>query len=210
MAGTDILTKTENYGKAITAFNLALQNAASTRESAMIGLGADFTSTTGKVLSPKDAAQAMAPGGSGLDGTKMTTGFGDATLPTLTKEATATISQNVNDLVERGVGTGSGLSRQQNVVGGEMADIAKQQAVQEAQAKVAEANAEQVGAYGEERQAAADLATAQGKTLFDPKKNKGKSLNIWGGKVHDAKGKTVREASKKEIAAARAKKKGGK
>lgn len=205
---TSIMTKAEQQGKAQTAFELALQQAASTREQAMIGLGVDIIGQTGNVLTPEQASDVMKPGGQTLAKTKMTTGYGEGAIPSVVKAGVAATGEALTGLTERGIGTTGGLAGQARVVGADAVQLAKQQAVQEAQAKMTEAEGAVTEADITLQGANADLATARGVNLG--KKNKPKDLNIWGGKVHDAKGKTIREATKKEIAAVKAKKKGGK
>lgn len=169
MAKTDILTATETYGKAVTAFNAALANAANAREAAMYNLGADITTPSGKVLTPDQAGKML--GGEGFAmGTKMTTGFGDTTLPTIQKEQTATTAEALQALGERGVGGDSGLAAQQRTISGEAGAIETQKAVQSAQADVATANAEQAAAAVEEQQAEAAYRTVAGQVAKSPKK----------------------------------------
>lgn len=212
MAKTDILTATETYGKAKTAFALALSDAATKREQAMYQLGADISSQTGKVLTPNEVSQRLAPDGQGLAGTTMTTGFGQGALPTVAQEGVATTSAAVTGLGERGVGSTSGLTQQARLVSGEQTALATQEAIQTAQAAVANAQADVTAAQGAERLAAAEYNTVAGRQMQNPSKKPatGKDLNIWNGKVHNASGKTIREATKKEIAAVKATAKKGK
>jgi hypothetical protein len=168
MAKTDILTATETYGKAQTAFKVALANAASQREASMYNLGADFTTQGGKVLTPKEVGAAL--GGAGLaEGTRLTTGFGDATLPTVQKEQTASVGEAMQAATERGLGAGSGIAQQQKIAIQDTGALETQRAIQEAQAKVAEANAAQGGAALEEQQAEAVYRTVAGQVAKKPK-----------------------------------------
>jgi len=168
MAKTDILTATETYGKAKTAFNISLSQAANAREAAMLGLGADLTSQSGNVITPKRAGELL--GGAGLgEGTTMTTGFGEGALPTIQKEQTASVGEAAQALTERGVGGESGLAKQSKLVIGDTGALATQAAVQEAQAKVAEANAGQAAAGMDVVESEAALETTRGKVAQTPK-----------------------------------------
>jgi hypothetical protein len=199
---TNIMTKAEQQGRAQTAFELALQQAASTREQSMIGLGVDVIGQTGNVLTPEQASDLMKPGGQTLKNTKMTTGYGEGAIPSVVKAGVAATGEALTSLTDRGIGTGGGLAGQTRTVNADAVQLAKQQAVQEAQAKIAESETAVTAADVELQSANADVATARGVNLG---KKKPKDLNIWGGKVHDAKGKTIRDATKKEVAAIRKK-----
>lgn len=162
MAETDILTATENYGKARTAFALALDEAARARTGAMIGLGADITTQTGTVLSPEDAGAAYKTADTSKNLT-MRTGFGEGALPTIAKEQVATVAAQKEALAQRGIEGEGGLLGQQKVVAAEAGTIATQEAVQEAQAKIAEAAAAESAAEAEVEGAKAVLDTTRGK-----------------------------------------------
>lgn len=168
MAKTDILTATETYGKAKTAFGIALAQAASQREASMYNLGADFTTQGGKTLTPNEVGTAL--GGPGLaPGTKMTTGFGEGALPSVQKEQTASVGETMQAATERGLGAGSGIAQQQKIAIQDTGALETQRAIQDAQAKVAEANAEQAGAALTEQQAEATYRTVAGQVAKKPK-----------------------------------------
>jgi hypothetical protein len=99
----------------------------------------------------------------------MTTGFGEGALPTIQKEQTASVGEAAQALTERGVGGSSGLAKQSKLVIGDTGDLATQAAVQEAQAKVAEANAGQAAAGMDVVESEAALETTRGKVAQTPK-----------------------------------------
>lgn len=161
MAKTDILTATENYGKAQTAFQIALANANSARELAMYNLGADFTTQGGKVLTPNEVGQAL--GGEGIPkSTTMSVGFGDRGISKIQAEQTGTTAEVVAKLQEQGISSSSGLTGQARLVSSDIGAGAKQAAVQAAQTEAAQASAEQAAAAMEEQQAQATYDTALG------------------------------------------------
>lgn len=165
---TDVLSATDNYGKAQTAFSLALAMAANQREQAMIGLGADFSSQTGKVYTPNEVGGML--GGAGLDaGTTIRTGFGEGALATIDKTAVGNVYQQQEALDERGVGGTSGISQQAKTLVGDQAALASQEAVQDFQGKVAEANLLQSTAKADLAGASAELDTASGDETAVPK-----------------------------------------
>lgn len=196
MAKTDILTATETYGKAQTAFKLALANAASQREASMYNLGADFTTQGGKVLTPNEVGTAL--GGPGLaPDTKLTTGFGDATLPTIQKEQTASVGEVMQAATERGLGAGSGIAQQQKIAIQDTGALETQRAIQEAQAKVAEANAEQAGAALTEQQAEATYRTVAGQVAKKPKPKPKPNVKVQAAAVRAAAKPTPKATPKK-------------
>jgi len=157
---TDILSATDNYGKAAIAFETAITQAKNQRNQAMVGLGADFTLQTGKVLTPEQAGKAL--GGGGLQaGTTQTTGYGEGALATIDKGAVGAAYAMQEDLTDRGVGTTSGVSGQSRLLVGDQAALASQAAVQEATAKVGDAAIAETTAKGVLDLAAADKATAE-------------------------------------------------
>jgi hypothetical protein len=165
---TDVLSATDNYGRANTAFALALQQASNQREAAMIGLGADFSSQAGKVYTPNQVGDML--GGAGLDaGTTIKTGFGEGALATIDKTAVGNVYQQQEALDERGVGGTSGISQQAKALVGDQQGLASQQAVQDFQGKVAEANLAQATAKADLAGAAAALDTASGDKTAVPK-----------------------------------------
>lgn len=160
MANTDILTATENYGKAQTAFQLALQEAARAREGAMISLGADITSTTGNVLNPVQAGKAL--GGIGPDKIQtITTGYGEGALPTVAKEQVGAVAATAEEAAARGIRE-SGTAAQAKLVAQEQGALATQEAIQKAQQTVAEAGATETQAKVNLEEAAAARRTAAG------------------------------------------------
>lgn len=168
MAKVDVLTKAENYGKAQTAFKMALANAANAREGALISLGADITTPGGKVLTPDIAGKML--GGEGLTpGTRLSTGFGEGALPSIAKEQVGTTAEAVQALQERGVGGTSGLAAQQRTISGEAGAIETQKAIQQAQTEIAAATAEQVEAATAEQEAEASYRTSIGQVAKTPK-----------------------------------------
>jgi hypothetical protein len=165
---TDVLSATDNYGKANTAFALALQQASNQREAAMIGLGADFSSQAGKVYTPNEVGGML--GGAGLDaGTTIKTGFGEGALATIDKTAVGNVYQQQEALDERGVGGTSGISQQAKALVGDQQGLASQQAVQDFQGQVAEANLAQATAKADLADAGAALDTATGDETAVPK-----------------------------------------
>jgi len=165
---TDVLSATDNYGRANTAFALALQQASNQREAAMIGLGADFSSQAGKVYTPNEVGGML--GGAGLDaGTTIKTGFGEGALATIDKTAVGNVYQQQEALDERGVGGTSGISQQAKALVGDQQGLASQEAVQGFQGKVAEANLAQSTAKADLASAGAALDTASGDETAVPK-----------------------------------------
>ena len=165
---TDVLSATDNYGKAQTAFSLALQQAANQREAAMIGLGADFSSQAGKAYTPNEVGGML--GGAGLDaGTTIRTGFGEGALATIDKTAVGNVYQQQEALDERGVGGTSGISQQAKALVGDQQGLASQAAVQDFQGAVAEANLAQASAKADLAGAGAALDTATGDETPVPK-----------------------------------------
>jgi hypothetical protein len=160
----DILSATQNYGKAQTAFEIALKQAANQREQAMIGLGADFTAQGGRVITPNEGGVAL--GGEGLpSGTTLSTGYGEGALPTIAKTQAGAVNEQQQALLEKGVGGTSGVAGQAKLVTQDQGALETQAAVQEFQGKVAEANLAQATAKADLTSAAADLATAQEEEL---------------------------------------------
>jgi hypothetical protein len=160
----DILSATQNYGKAQTAFSIAMAQAANQREQAMIGLGADFTTQGGKVITPNEGGVAL--GGEGLPtGTAIRTGYGEGALPTIVKTQAGAVYEGQQALGERGVGDGSGVAGQAKLITQDQGALETQVAIQDFQGKVAEANTAESAAKLDERTAAADLATAQEEKL---------------------------------------------
>jgi hypothetical protein len=160
----DILSATQNYGKAQTAFEIALKQAANQREQAMIGLGADFTSQGGNIITPDAGGKAL--GGEGFPaGTKMTTGYGEGALATIAKTQAGAVYEGQQALGEKGVGGTSGVAGQAKLVTQDQGALETQAAVQDFQGKVAEANLAQATAKADLTSAAADLATAQEEEL---------------------------------------------
>jgi hypothetical protein len=185
----DILSATQNYGKAQTAFEIALKQAANQREQAMIGLGADFTAQGGRVITPNEGGAAL--GGEGFAaGTTMSTGYGEGALPTIAKTQAGAVYETQQALGEKGVGGASGVAGQAKLVTQDQGALETQAAVQEFQGKVAEANLTQATAKADLTSAAADLATAQEE-----------ELPIGGKKTTPAK---ITPKRKKELASARA------
>ena len=155
-----ILSATENYGKAQTAFNIAMAQAANQREQAMIGLGADFTTQGGGIITPDAGGKAL--GGEGFEaGTAIRTGFGDGALPTISKTQAGAVYQQQQILGEKGVGSTSGLAGQAKLVTQDQGALETQGAIQNFQAEVAEANLAQGTAQSQLDTAEADLFTAQ-------------------------------------------------
>jgi hypothetical protein len=160
----DILNATQNYGKAQTAFSIAMAQAANQREQAMIGLGADFTTQGGNVITPNEGGVVL--GGAGLPtGTAIRTGFGEGALPTVAKTQAGAVYQQEQALLEKGVGGGSGVTGQAKLITQDQGALETQGAIQDFQGKVAEANVAQGAAKLDLATASADLATAQEKKL---------------------------------------------
>ena len=170
----DILSASENYGKAQTAFSLALGQAASQRQQAMIGLGADFTTQTGKVINPIQAGKALGGGGALKEGTTMITGYGEGALPTITKTQASAVNEVQQALLEKGVGGTSGLAGQAKLVTQDQGALETQAAVLDVEGKIAQADLAQVAAKGDLRSAKGSLDTAMGvKTKLAGKRKKG-------------------------------------
>lgn len=164
----DILSATQNYGKAQTAFEIALKQAANQREQAMIGLGADFTTQGGKVITPNEGGVAL--GGEGLpSGTRISTGYGEGALSTISKTQAGAVYEGQQALGERGVG-GGGTAAQAKLVTQDQGALETQGAIQDFQGKVAEANTAESAAKLDLATASADLATAQEEELPIPTK----------------------------------------
>jgi hypothetical protein len=169
----DILSATQNYGKAQTAFEIALKQAANAREQAMIGLGADFTSQGGRVITPNEGGAAL--GGEGFEaGTRMSTGYGEGALPTIAKTQAGAVYETQQALGEKGVGGTSGVAGQAKLITQDQGALETQAAVQEFQGKVAEANLAQGTANADLTSAEADLSTAQEEKLPMGKGKSGK------------------------------------
>ena len=169
----DILSASENYGKAQSAFRLALEQSASQRQQAMISLGADFTTQTGKILTPNQAGKAL--GGGGLqEGTTMTTGYGEGALPTIAKTQAGAVNEVQQDLLEKGVGGTSGLAGQAKLVTQDQGALETEAAVFDVEGKIAQAALAQAAAKGDVRSAKGSLNTAMGvKTKLAGKRKKG-------------------------------------
>ena len=162
----DILSATQNYGKAQTAFEIALKQAANQREQAMIGLGADFTTQGGKVITPNEGGVAL--GGEGLpSGTRISTGYGEGALSTIAKTQAGAVYEGQQALGERGVG-GGGTAAQAKLVTQDQGALETQGAIQDFQGKVAAANLAEGAAKLDLATASADLATAQEEELPIP------------------------------------------
>jgi len=156
----DILSATQNYGKAQTAFEIALKQAANQREQAMIGLGADFTTQGGKVITPNEGGVAL--GGEGLpSGTRISTGFGEGALSTISKTQAGAVYQQEQALLEKGIVAGSGTAGQAKLITQDQGALETQGAIQDFQGKVAAANTAESAAKLDLATASADLATAQ-------------------------------------------------
>lgn len=159
----DILSATQNYGKAQTAFEIALKQAANQREQAMIGLGADFTTQGGKVITPNEGGVAL--GGEGLpSGTRISTGYGEGALSTIAKTQAGAVYEGQQALGERGVG-GGGTAAQAKLITQDQGALETQGAIQDFQGKVAAANLAEGAAKLDLATASADLATAQEEEL---------------------------------------------
>jgi hypothetical protein len=160
----DILSATENYGKAQTAFSIAMAQAANQREQAMIGLGADFTTQSGNVITPNEGGIAL--GGEGLPtGTAIRTGFGEGALPTIAKTQAGAVYEGQQALGEKGVGGASGVAGQAKLIVQDQGVLETQAAIQDFQSKVATANTAESAAKLDLASASADLATAQEEKL---------------------------------------------
>ena len=172
----DILSATQNYGKAQTAFEIALKQAANQREQAMIGLGADFTTQGGKVITPNEGGVAL--GGEGLpSGTTISTGYGEGALSTIAKTQAGAVYEGQQALGERGVG-GGGTAAQAKLITQDQGALETQGAIQDFQANVAEANLAEGAAKLDLATASADLATAQEEELPIPGAKPGKKPKI--------------------------------
>lgn len=169
----DILSATQNYGKAQTAFEIALKQAANQREQAMIGLGADFTTQGGKVITPNEGGVAL--GGEGLpSGTRISTGYGEGALSTIAKTQAGAVYQQEQALLEKGIVAGSGTAGQAKLITQDQGALETQSAIQDFQGKVAAANLAEGAAKLDLATASADLATAQEEELPAPKGKPGK------------------------------------
>jgi len=156
----DILSATQNYGKAQTAFEIALKQAANQREQAMIGLGADFTTQGGKVITPNEGGVAL--GGEGLPtGTRISTGYGEGALSTISKTQAGAVYEQEQALLEKGIVAGSGTAGQAKLITQDQGALETQGAIQDFQGKVAAANTAESAAKLDLATASADLATAQ-------------------------------------------------
>lgn len=162
MAVTDILSATEAYGKAKTAFQVALEEADRARTGAMLALGADITTQTGQLLSPEEAGKAYRTEDTSKNLT-MRTGYGEGALPTITKEQVGTVAAETEALAQRGVQVDSGLVEQQKAIAAEAGKIATQEAIQKTQTQIAEAGAKEATAKAEELEAEATLNTVRGR-----------------------------------------------
>ena len=168
----DILSATQNYGKAQTAFEIALKQASNQREQAMIGLGADFTTQGGKVITPNEGGVAL--GGEGLpSGTMISTGYGEGALSTIAKTQAGAVYEGQQALGERGVG-GGGTAAQAKLITQDQGALETQGAIQDFQGQVAEANLAEGAAKLDLATASADLATAQEEEVPVPKGKPGK------------------------------------
>lgn len=171
---SDILSASENYGKAQTAFNIALTQASSQREQAMIGLGADFTTQTGKVINPMQAGKALGGGAAFQEGSTITTGYGEGALSTIAKTQAGAVNEGQQALLEKGVGGTSGLAGQAKLVTQDQGALETQAAVLDVESKIAQADLAQIAAKGDERSAKGTLNTAMGiKTKLAGKRKKG-------------------------------------
>lgn len=173
---SNILSAEQKRLEASLAFDQALRNAASARDAAIINLGADIRGMGGTIMTPDQVGDILGPDKKGtLQGTTMSVGFGDTTLPTITKAGTGAVFEAKENLAERGVGTTSGLVGQQRTTIGEATDIEKQQAIQAAQGEITEANAAQIAAFGERAMAEAGVEAARGRAPGQKNKVKPKT-----------------------------------
>jgi len=204
MAETDILTATENYGKAKTAFALALNQAAQTRQQAMFDLGADYIQQGGNTLTPDAVGKAL--GGEGFDKpTAMKTGFGTRGLSLIAQEQAGTAYQQDVAAQERGLTAGSGVRESSRLIAQEAGQEATEQAVRESQARIAEANAQQAAAKIEELNAKAEYDTVTGKTTTSNTPGGGRNTP-GGGRPNETKQEAAkRRASARAAANAKAK-----
>lgn len=160
----NILQKTAEYGKARSAFGQALAAAAASREQTMYGLGADFTTQTGKVLTPQQAGNLMVQDPQEFGKTKMTTGFSTqgTGLSGISQEQAATVYEGDVAAQEAGITTGSGIRSQRRLVTQDAGDVERLKLVQAAQEQVAAGEADVVAAKAAEAGAKAELQAARG------------------------------------------------
>lgn len=192
---TDVITATENWGKAETAFQIALKNARVQREQALLDLGADVTRPTGKVMSVENAGKLYGPAGDPAvrERVSLRTGFGEGTLASISKEAAGEAYQATQALTERGVGEG-GLTGTARTLTTEAQKIGEEEAVKAAMGAISEANLGIAAAKEEALQAKAALDTVKGvrTKVADKRKNKQKN-NQTAGRPPGSSGRTSRK-----------------
>jgi hypothetical protein len=160
---TDVITATENWGKATTAFQVALKTAAMQRQQILNDLGADVTRPSGKVMSVEKAGQLFGPAGdpAARKRVSLKTGFGEGQLATIAKTAAGASYQVTEQAAERGVGGESGVVGASRVLVNESQDIEQQKAIEAASAAMNEANAGVAAAKAEQLQAEAAMKTSR-------------------------------------------------
>ena len=171
-SNTDTITAVENYGKAKTAFGLALEQAAVAREETMRNLGVDILGQQGTVLTPEQAAKKLGPDGAGLGTARLKTGIGEGAIPTIAKEGAATAYAAATDVRSRGI-TGGGLVGQTKAITGEATSLAEQAAVKEAMKSLYATEQGVLAAQAGSRDALATLRAAQGIKVKNKKKGGG-------------------------------------
>jgi len=164
----DILDKVEALTTTTNAYKNALLTASALRESTLAGLGADFSNSGGNAVTVDQAADVLGPGGQSFKGFTMKTGFGEGTLPTITKEGVGAVGAAVTEATMRGVGEG-GLVGQTRLIGREQANIERDKAITAAQEEINKSNVELLAKEGEKVAAKAALATARGRRVQGPK-----------------------------------------
>lgn len=163
MASTDILTAAENYGDAVNAFKLALNQANQARKQAMFDIGADYIQQGGQTLTSDEVGKAL--GGAGFEKpTAMKAGFGTRGLSLIAQEQAGTAYQQDVNAQERGLTLGSGVREAARLVAQEAGQEATEEAFRGYQASLAEAAAGQAEAKAEELAAKAEYDTVRGRT----------------------------------------------
>lgn len=170
----NILDKASAWGEAQTQMRTALMQAKQIRENAMIALGADYTSQTGKTLSVEDAATLMGNSPQDFGKGKITTGYSmtGQGLSGITQDAVGTAYAADVRRQDTGITTESGIRKQDKTLVGDAANIERIKAIQSAQADIAEGEAGIVEARGNVLAADASLKAARGIVKKTPGKTK--------------------------------------
>ena len=172
----DILESVENWGKANTAFQMALRAANTARQSVFADLGVDLMrDASGKIMKPENAVKVF----TGQDPktarkVSMRIGFGEGALPTIAKEAAGEAYQATQALAERGMDAAGGLVGTARTLVTDAQKIGQQKAIEAATTQLADINQSVIEAKSQVEQAKAAERAAKGIKTKVAKKRAGK------------------------------------